>query len=59
MKLRALAILILALFLAGSTALVSRTSASDKTPFTATETFDPFGMLGPPVGEILSPGVVS
>jgi len=60
MKIRGLAILTLALFLVGSTALASRISAAaDKTPITATETFDPFGLLGGgQIGEILSPGVV-
>ena len=58
MKARAIVTILIALFFVGSTALVGRTSAADKTTFTATETFDPFGMLGPPVGTLLSPGTV-
>lgn len=60
MNLRGLVIFILALFLVGSTALVSRTSAADKTIVTGTETFDPFGLLGGgQIGDILSPGTVN
>lgn len=47
------------LVLAGSAASFERTSAADKTAFTATEIFDPFELMGPPVGEFLSPGTVT
>lgn len=53
-------IMFLALFLVGSTALVGQTSAAEKTHFTATDTFDPFNLLGGGVvGGIISPGTVA
>jgi hypothetical protein len=58
MKARSLVIILFVLFFVGSTTLVSPTSASNKSTVSATERFDPFGLLGPPVGEILSPGTV-
>ena len=40
-------------------ALFAPTSfAADKFEITASETFDPFGILGPPTGEFLAPGTV-
>jgi|GEM_PF-3039526 len=58
-------IMIVALFLVGSLALVGQTSAADKfTPFEGTDTFDPFGplfgrpavgALGP-LGDVTCPG---
>jgi hypothetical protein len=52
-------IMIFALFLVGSMILVEQTSAAEKINLTATDTFDPFGLGGPVVGEILDPGTVT
>lgn len=57
-KMRAVVIVLLSLFLVGSTALVGQTSASDKTLVTGTERFDPLGLFGSPIGSILDPGTV-
>jgi hypothetical protein len=50
--------MIFALILVGSMALVGQTSAAEKINLTATDTFDPFGLGGTVVGEILDPGTV-
>jgi len=53
-----LAVAAMALLLSGN--MPARvTHAADITQFTATETFDPLGLLGTPVGELLDPGVVT
>ena len=59
MKARGLVISLSVLVLVGGSVLVGQTSAADKTTVTATEKFDPFGVLGPPVGAILSPGTLT
>jgi hypothetical protein len=59
MKVRGLVIILFILLFVISTAPVGQTRAADKTQVSATETFDPFGLLGPPVGEILSLGTVT
>jgi hypothetical protein len=41
-----------------STTVVGRTSGASVVEFTGTETFDPFGLLGAPVGQFLDPGTV-
>lgn len=58
MKLSAVFIMVFVLFLAASMAPVEQTSAAEKIPVSGTETFDPLGLLGPPVGQILEPGTV-
>ena len=58
MKARELVIILLVLFVVGSTAMLGQAGAAKKTPVAGTETFDPFGMLGAPVGQILDPGTV-
>lgn len=58
MKTTILLFFALVLVLPASTALVTQSSAADKTEVTATETFDPLGLFGSPVGQILSPGVI-
>lgn len=54
-----LIVLSLVFLLAASASSVGQTSAADKTFATGTETFDPFGLFGPPVGTIISPGTVA
>jgi hypothetical protein len=52
-------IMIFALLLVGSTALVGQASAAEKFNLIATDTFDPLGILGDPVGLFLDPGTVT
>jgi hypothetical protein len=58
MKARRLLISVFALILLGSVAVASHSRAGDKSVVTGTEVFDPLGLFGPPVGQILSPGSV-
>lgn len=52
-------IMIFALFLVGSMVVVGQAVAAEKIFFTATDTFDPFGLVGSVVGAILDPGTVT
>jgi hypothetical protein len=52
-------IMILPLFLVGSMGPVGQTSAAEKTTITGTDTFDPYGLLGPAVGEIINPATIT
>lgn len=58
MKVRVLVIVLLAVAFVGAPAMFGYASAADKTLISGTETFDPFGLLGPPVGQILDLGTV-
>lgn len=58
MKARHTLILMFAFVLIGSFAVVTQSRTHDKNEVTGTESFDPFGFFGPPVGQILSPGSV-
>ena len=49
----------LVLVFAASTVFVTHSTAADKTEVTGTEVFDPLGLFGAPVGEILLPGAVT
>lgn len=51
-------VIILLVFLIGTTVAVGQSRAS-QTQITATETLDPFGLFGPPVGVLLLPGNVA
>jgi len=52
-------IVIVVLPLLVSTTQLGQTSAAEKINFTATERFDPLGLIGPPVGAILAPGTLT